>query len=45
MGELEPSEGEVIFTKGVRVGFLSQLFEVDPSTTVLEALFTHENAL
>lgn len=45
MGEIEPSEGEVLFTKGVRVGFLSQLFDVDPKMTVLEALFTHENVL
>jgi len=45
MGQIEPSAGEVLFTKNVRIGFLSQDFEVSPETTVLEALFTHENEL
>lgn len=45
MGQLEASAGEISFTKNVRVSFLSQDFEVNPETTVLEALFTHENEL
>lgn len=45
MRNLEPSEGDISFTKNVRVGFLSQDFIVDPNMSVLEALFTHENEL
>lgn len=45
MGQLEWSAGDILFTKNVRVSFLSQDFEVDPNMSVLEALFTHENEL
>lgn len=45
MGQLEWSAGDILFTKWVRVSFLSQDFEIDPNMTVLEALFTHENEL
>lgn len=44
-GELDPSIGEALLTKGIRVGFLSQTSLIDAEMTVMEALFHHDHPL
>jgi ABC transport system ATP-binding/permease protein len=45
MGQIDPSQGEVVFNKNIRVWFLAQTFNVDPTMNVLEALFRHDHEL
>ncbi|NEO87892.1 MAG: ABC-F family ATP-binding cassette domain-containing protein [Spirulina sp. SIO3F2] len=40
MGEIEPTAGEVIRPSGLHIGYLTQEFDVDPSRTVREELWT-----
>ena len=41
-GKQEATDGEVLFTKGVRVGFLTQQTELDKESTVREILSDEE---
>jgi ABC transport system ATP-binding/permease protein len=45
MGQLDATEWEVIISKQIRIGFLSQTFDVDPKMSVLDALFRHDHVL
>ncbi|XLQ12151.1 MAG: ATP-binding cassette domain-containing protein [cyanobacterium endosymbiont of Epithemia adnata isolate EadnSB Bon19] len=40
MGQVEPTSGEVVRTENLKIGYLTQEFEVEPSRTVHEEFWT-----